>query len=164
MNSSLTIDTSSLEKLIDLELEVSSLFNDRPDTEKESFVSKILKRFKGILVKRGKNPLKLAQEDGKFVLQDGVDDYKKTIWQYVCRYLDRRLGKLLGKARCHFEMLVCRLPYEGVKYGTLTIAGNHFSEQHKDDFVTVLNDKAFLFPSSIFLRPELGQAQASQEI
>jgi hypothetical protein len=110
MNSSLTIDTSSLEKLIDLELEVSSLFNDRPDTEKESFVSKILKRFKGILVKRGKNPLKLAQEDGKFVLQDGVDDYKKTIWQYVCRYLDRRLGKLLGKARCHFEMLVCRLP------------------------------------------------------
>jgi hypothetical protein len=58
-------------------------------------------------------------------------------------------------------MLVCRLPYEGVKYGTLTIAGKQFSKNLQDNFVSVLNDDSFLFPSSIFLRPEEGCAQAA---
>ena len=163
MSSSIAIESSSVEQLIELERSVPKLFAKQLDKKTGTFISQILTKFKGILIEDGKedSALMLSRDNDRFVLVRAGDAYKDAIWKYVYPYLNGKLQSILGEARSNFEMLVCRLPYEGVKYGTLTLAGTQFSSQLRNDFVSILNDESFLFPSSIFLRPESGCSQAA---
>ncbi len=162
MSSPITIDPFAVEQLIELEQSVPKLFDKRSDKKTGTFVSQILKKFKGILIEDNDedNALMLSSKNGCFKIIKAGSAYKDTVWEHVYHYLNDKLQSILQTSRCYFEMLVCRLPYDRVKYGTFTLAGKQFHTKLQD-FEDTLNDESFLFPSSIFLRPELGCAQAA---